>query len=43
MVKTAEDIRQLNERISYTGKFIETLREEEKRAIARELHRADMP
>src|SRR5688500_403891 len=28
MVKTAEDIRQLNERISYTGKFIDTLREE---------------
>src|SRR6476469_5442596 len=28
MVKTAEDIRQLNERISYTGRFIENLRNE---------------
>jgi MoxR-like ATPase len=28
MVKTAEDIRQLNERISYTGKFVENLRNE---------------
>ncbi|HEX2606638.1 MAG TPA: AAA family ATPase [Flavisolibacter sp.] len=28
MVKTAEDIRQLNERISYSGRFIETLRQE---------------
>ena len=28
MIKTAEDIRQLNERISYSGKFIDTLRNE---------------
>src|SRR5215216_105422 len=28
MIKTAEDIRKLNERISYTGKFIDTLRAE---------------
>jgi MoxR-like ATPase len=28
MIKTAEDIRQLNERISYAGRFIETLRNE---------------
>src|SRR5215213_4278337 len=28
MVRTSEDIRQLNERISTTGKFIETLRNE---------------
>jgi MoxR-like ATPase len=28
MLKTADDIRQLNERISYSGKFIDTLRDE---------------
>ena len=28
MIKTADDIRQLNERISYTGKFVDTLRNE---------------
>src|SRR5689334_15666415 len=28
MMKTADDIRQLNERISYSGRFIETLRNE---------------
>src|SRR3982751_1772444 len=28
MIKTAEDIRQLNERISYAGKFVESLRTE---------------
>ena len=28
MIKTSEDIRQLNERISYSGRFIETLRNE---------------
>src|SRR3982751_5038814 len=28
MIKTAEDIRQLNERISHTGKFVEALRTE---------------
>jgi MoxR-like ATPase len=28
MVKTAEEIRQLNEKIQYTGKFIDTLRQE---------------
>jgi len=28
MIKTADDIRQLNERISYSGRFIETLRNE---------------
>ena len=28
MFKSAEEIRQLNERIGYTGKFIDTLRDE---------------
>jgi MoxR-like ATPase len=28
MIKTADDIRQLNERISYSGKFVDTLRNE---------------
>jgi MoxR-like ATPase len=28
MIKTAEDIRQLNERISYSGRFVDTLRNE---------------
>ena len=28
MVKTAEEIRQLNEKIQYTGKFVDTLRQE---------------
>jgi len=28
MIKTADDIRQLNERISYTGRFVDTLRNE---------------
>src|SRR3954466_15775646 len=28
MIKTAEDIRQLNERISYTGRFVDVLRNE---------------
>lgn len=28
MIKTADDIRQLNERISYTGRFVESLRNE---------------
>src|SRR6476659_1553867 len=28
MIKTADDIRQLNERISYSGRFIDTLRNE---------------
>jgi len=33
MLKTAEDIRQLNERISYTGRFIDTLRNEVSKVI----------
>lgn len=33
MLKTAEDIRQLNERISYTGRFIDTLRSEVSKVI----------
>jgi len=33
MVKTAEDIRQLNERISYAGRFVETLRTEVSKVI----------
>jgi len=33
MVKTAEDIRQLNERISYAGRFVETLRSEVSKVI----------
>src|SRR5689334_5421769 len=33
MIKTAEDIRQLNEKISYTGRFIDTLRNEVSKVI----------
>jgi MoxR-like ATPase len=33
MLKTAEDIRQLNERISYAGRFIDTLRSEVSKVI----------
>lgn len=33
MLKTAEDIRQLNERISYSGRFIDTLRNEVSKVI----------
>ncbi len=33
MLKTAEDIRQLNERISYAGRFIDTLRNEVSKVI----------
>src|SRR5881296_1628224 len=33
MIKTTEDIRQLNERISYTGRFIENLRSEVSKVI----------
>ncbi|MGZ5286236.1 MAG: AAA family ATPase [Flavisolibacter sp.] len=33
MIKTAEDIRQLNEKISYTGKFIDNLRNEVSKVI----------
>src|SRR5438105_3985360 len=33
MVKTAEDIRQLNERIGYAGRFVDTLRNEVSKVI----------
>src|SRR5436305_6090082 len=41
MLKTAEEIRQLNEKISYTGKFIETLRNEVNKVIIGQNHMLD--
>jgi MoxR-like ATPase len=41
MIKTAEDIRQLNERISYTGRFIETLRQEVGKVIIGQTYMLD--
>lgn len=41
MVRTAEDIRQLNERISYTGKFIDTLRKEVSKVIVGQSYMLD--
>ena len=41
MVRTAEDIRQLNERISYTGKFIENLRNEVGKVIVGQSYMLD--
>ena len=41
MLKTAEDIRQLNERISYAGQFIDRLREEVGHVIVGQNHMLD--
>lgn len=41
MIKTAEDIRQLNERISYAGRFIETLRTEVGKVIVGQSYMLD--
>jgi MoxR-like ATPase len=41
MIKTAEDIRQLNERISYAGRFIETLRNEVGKVIIGQTYMLD--
>jgi MoxR-like ATPase len=41
MLKTAEDIRQLNERISHTGKFIDTLRNEVGKVIIGQTYMLD--
>lgn len=41
MVKTAEDIRQLNEKISYSGKFIENLRAEVGKVIVGQSYMLD--
>ncbi|HEU0065482.1 MAG TPA: MoxR family ATPase [Flavisolibacter sp.] len=41
MLKTAEEIRQLNEKISYTGKFIDTLRNEVNKVIIGQNHMLD--
>jgi len=41
MVKTAEDIRQLNERISYAGQFVDRLREEIGHVIVGQSHMLD--
>src|SRR3954452_8615346 len=41
MIKTAEDIRQLNERISYTGRFIDRLRDEIGHVIVGQSHMLD--
>jgi MoxR-like ATPase len=41
MLKTAEDIRQLNERISYAGQFVDRLREEVGHVIVGQSHMLD--
>src|SRR5436189_4414186 len=41
MLKTAEDIRQLNERISHAGQFVERLREEVSHVIVGQSHMLD--
>jgi MoxR-like ATPase len=41
MVRTSEDIRQLNERISYAGRFIETLRNEVGKVIVGQSYMLD--
>src|SRR5437762_4963244 len=41
MLKTAEDIRQLNERISHAGQFVERLREEISHVIVGQSHMLD--
>ena len=41
MVRTAEDIRQLNERISHAGRFIDTLRNEVGKVIVGQAYMLD--
>ena len=41
MLKTAEEIRQLNERISYAGRFVDTLRTEVNKVIIGQTHMLD--
>jgi len=41
MVKTAEDIRQLNEKIGYAGKFVDTLRQEVGKVIVGQSYMLD--
>jgi MoxR-like ATPase len=41
MVKTSEEIRQLNERINYAGRFVETLRQEVGKVIVGQSHMLD--
>src|SRR6476619_652823 len=41
MIKTADDIRQLNERISYSGRFIDTLRNEVGKVIVGQSYMLD--
>jgi MoxR-like ATPase len=41
MLKTAEDIRQMNDRISYAGKFIDTLRAEVSKVIIGQTYMVD--
>ena len=41
MLKTAEDIRQLNERITYAGQFVDRLREEVGHVIVGQSHMLD--
>src|SRR6476620_1651768 len=41
MMKTAEDIRQLNEKIGYTGRFVETLRQEVGKVIVGQTYMMD--
>jgi MoxR-like ATPase len=41
MLKTAEDIRQLNDRVSYSGKFLDTLRNEIGKVIVGQIYMLD--
>src|SRR5215216_5380795 len=41
MVRTSEDIRQLNERISYAGRFVDTLRNEVGKVIVGQTYMLD--
>lgn len=41
MVRTAEDIRQLNEKVSYSGRFVETLRSEVGKVIVGQTYMLD--
>ena len=41
MLKTAEDIRQLNERVSYSGRFLDNLRVEVGKVIVGQTYMLD--
>lgn len=41
MIKTADDIRQLNEKIGYAGKFVDTIRNEVSKVIIGQAHMLD--